>query len=126
MGYLFYHIYINIRKLPTNPAPGLSALAYLSLLEFANIMTIVVALNTILQLDLKAIPFEKQLYVSLTLCCILLITNYMYLFKRLDKLKAKFSVDNKSKRIIGILVFTIYTFFSIFLFCFIAYKYPFK
>lgn len=124
MEYLFYHIYFNIKKLPTNPAPGLSALVYLSLLQFLNILTIILVLNPLLQLNLKAISFDKLLYFSLFFCCILLIINYIFLYKRLNRIKKKFGKDNKFKRIIGIIVFVSYSLLSITLICLIASKFP--
>jgi hypothetical protein len=126
MQYLFYHLYILIKKNSINSIPWFSAIILLTLIQFANLTSALLILNQFVHVNLKLIPLKSQLFYFCIAGTLLLIFNYLFVNKKFEGISERFNKKGKIFNLIGMIVSTLYIVLSILL-MYILFKYfPFK
>jgi hypothetical protein len=116
MRYLYYRLWQLFSKVKTNDMPATNAMIFLSICQVINILTLYFILkhHSILNIDLFEtkngiyqiiIPFGLFLYVI----------NYLFLYKKKEKLFNKYKNDSKKQIITGNIILLSYVAASFFL-----------
>jgi hypothetical protein len=109
MQYFYFRIYKALTKVKTNDTPALNAMILLIILQSFNVLTIFGIINYYCNLD-----FTKQQVIigGLSLYIILLIPNYIYLFREKDKIVKRYNNETKEDKTwgtIGLLTYIVVT-----------------
>ncbi len=95
--YIYYIIYKwNLKKFGKNDLPKYNALLGYSLLQFINLMTIIILIKLFFGYDLL-VAF-KIIYIIFSFIILMIINYFNLLFdKKLNRIRAKFAKENVNK-----------------------------
>jgi hypothetical protein len=114
MRYFYYLIYNALTKVISNDTPALNALILSVALQAMNILSVFCIINYFIKLHFEnkqVIPGAVSLYL------ILLILNYIYLFRKRDQIIERYKHESKAKKtrgsiyLLSYIVITITVFF---------------
>jgi hypothetical protein len=111
VSYLYYTLYRHLLKIETNPTPAFSAIALMTLFEFFNILTIFQFLPANPLSDNKSKNEGLLSYIVAGL--VILIINYLILFKKTSHLINKYHDESKTSMLRGTILLVSYFVLSI-------------
>ena len=111
MKYLYYKLFQTIKPAKTNTSPKLSALLFMIILEYINIITIKLAIFG--NKDFRFANKGDVKTYALVIGVILFTLNYFYLFKNHTKIYSKYKGEKKSNYRMGFVYLALYILFTI-------------
>jgi hypothetical protein len=110
MKYYYYRIYKALTKVKTNTTPALNAMVLIIILQMFNISAMYDLVNHYYNLKLN---FQHPVIDGILSFAIILIPNYFYLFRNLDKILKRYQNETKEDRIWGTIGLLLYVVISI-------------
>ena len=105
MRYFYYRIYKALTKVKTNDTPALNAMILLVVLQGFNILSVFSIINYFYKWK-----FDKQHSIigGLILYIILLVPNYIYLFRKRNEIVKRYENETKEDKAWGIIYVLLY------------------
>lgn len=96
MEYIYFRIYQLLSNIKTNDTPALNSMLLLVILQAFNIFSIAIIFNSMHFYTLS----KNQAYLfAITFYILLLIPNYLFLYRKLKKIISKYENEPKSVRL---------------------------
>ena len=108
MKYLYYKLWQCFKRIPTNDMPATNAMIFLCMCQSANFFVIHIILATY-----SIVPFnfnsKTEIYgFSILIFSILTLLNYLFLYKKRDKIYDKYKDESKKQKLIGNILLILY------------------
>lgn len=105
MRYFYYRIYKGLTKVKTNDTPALNAMVLLIALQAFNILSVFGIINYFFRLE-----FDKQQVIigGISLYIILLVPNYIYLFRKRNEIIKRYQNETAPKKTKGVILLLLY------------------
>jgi len=113
MRYFYYRIFMALTKVKTNTTPAFNAMGLIVALQGLNVFSVLMIINYIFKWDFvkqQVIPNGLYLYI------IMLIPNYLYLFRKRAKIVKSYQNETKEDRTWGTIGLLLYIVASIAIF----------
>jgi hypothetical protein len=110
MRYFYYRIYKALTKIRTNNTPALNAMLLLIILQSCNVLSVFCIINYFLKLEFYN---QQGIIGGLALYIILLIPNYIYLFRKRDVIIERYHNETKEDKTWGIILLLLYVVITI-------------
>jgi len=110
MKYFYYRIYKALTKVKTNDTPALNAMLLLIILQSCNILSIFGIINYFLKIEIEK---QQAMVGGLLLYVILLIPNYIYLFRKRNEIVKQYQNETKEDKTWGFIGLLLYILVSI-------------
>ena len=123
MRYLYYKLWQLFTKVKTNDMPATNSIFFLSMCHIANILVIHLLLDklSITKIDLES--KSEVYYFTIPLGILVMILNYIYLYKSREKIYEKYKGENERQKIIGNILIVLYIIVSFTLVFYFSPKY---
>jgi hypothetical protein len=105
MRYFYYRIYKGLTKVKTNNTPALNAMVLLIALQAFNILSVFGIINYFFRFE-----FDKQQVIigGISLYIILLVPNYIYLFRKRNEIIKRYQNETAPKKTRGVILLVLY------------------
>jgi len=113
MAYVYYRIYQILKKVKSNDTPAFNSLIFLIILQALNIISLLAVGNFFKFINMTK---SQAIFYAISLFLLLLIANFLLVFRRFNKIIKKYENESKSKRRKGTLLVISYVLFSVILF----------
>lgn len=110
MKYFYYRIYKALTKIKTNNTPALNAMVLFVALQGLNVFSIFDVINHFLRIEIDK---QQAMVGGLLLYVILLIPNYVYLFRKRNEIVKQFQNETKEDKTWGLIGLLLYILVSI-------------
>lgn len=125
MKYLYYHLWIALKAIPTNTTPATNALVFLCMAQCVNIFSIFLVINNYHNEFIYMIKAGLVTYLVTLYFCVLAI-DYSLLYKKRNEMEEKYKNESKSKKTIGVILGQVYVYGSIILVFLLIKQFPLK
>lgn len=115
MKEMYYWMVLYLKKIPTNDMPQFNAYLLICLLMFANIGSIFVIICASFHIDIKSLTVNYEV-VGIVSGLSIMIPTYFFLFAKRTEIEKKYDQLPQKRKLIGIILFWIYSIVSIPLF----------
>lgn len=112
MRYLYYKVWQNFKKTPTNDMPATNAMFFIAICQFANIFIIhlLLSVNSLASMKFGS---RREIYAfTVPMSLIVFIFDYLYLYRNRDKIYEKYKDESNKHKLIGNLLLALYIIIS--------------
>jgi len=113
MKYFYYRIYKALTKVKTNDTPALNAMVLIVALQGLNVFSIFDVINYFLRIEIDK---QQAMVGGLLLYVILLIPNYVYLFRKRNEIVKQYQNETQKDKTWGLVGLLLYILVSIIVF----------
>lgn len=124
MRYLYYKIYQDFKRIKTNDTPALNAMIVLTLFEGMNLLTVQCLINHYFKIKIDMNSKDQIMIFSTILYLLVLLINYLLLYKKREEICLKYNNESKLKSRVGFTILILYCISSAILVYVIGSKYP--
>ena len=124
MRYLYYKIFQILRRIKTNDTPATNAMILLTMFELMNIATVQCLLNHYFKIKIEMNSKDQIMIFSIILYLLVLLINYLILYKKREGICLKYNNESKLKSRVGFAILILYCVSSAILVYVIGSKYP--
>jgi Ca2+/Na+ antiporter len=108
MRYLYYKLFRIFTRIKTNDMPATNAMIFLSICHFANIFVIHIFLSLNSFVSMKFNSKTEIFSFTLPLCILVYVLNYLFLYKKRDKIFEKYKNERSINKILGNVLLILY------------------